>query len=164
MGVCGAHVLMYQTDLVPREILAGWLTHLRSEVSAPVVSFRAPDAFIPSADKGKQKASMDSVSKDGLLDAIAEATKSHTERETRVAVVGLTNVSHLSHHRLATNVYPRAENLPSSTRSFPLPLSQRTNPASNNPKKQPMQAPLLAPSPSPSPTPDVPTSLSTHLG
>ncbi|KAG8738582.1 hypothetical protein FRC12_016704 [Ceratobasidium sp. 428] len=80
-----------KTDLVPKEILVGWLTYLRSETPAPVVPFRASDALIPSMEKGKQKTSFDSVSKDELLDVITEVTKSHAETTTRVAVIGLTN-------------------------------------------------------------------------
>ncbi|KAG8679511.1 hypothetical protein FRC08_016937, partial [Ceratobasidium sp. 394] len=87
----GFVLALTKTDLVPREILAGWVAYLRSEVSAPVVAFRASDGFIPSTDKGKQKASLDSISKDALLDVIAETTKPHAGKETRIAVVGLTN-------------------------------------------------------------------------
>ena len=85
------------TDLVPKEILAGWLAFLRNEVPGPVVAFRASDGLVPaltpSADKGKQKASLESVSRDVLLDAVAEATKSRAGDETRIALIGLTNVS-----------------------------------------------------------------------
>ncbi|QRV72572.1 GNL3L/Grn1 putative GTPase [Ceratobasidium sp. AG-Ba] len=87
----GLVLVLTKTDLVPREILAGWMTYLRSEVSAPVVAFRASDGFVPSADKGKQKASLESVSRDALLDAVAQVTPSHAAKDTRVAVVGQTN-------------------------------------------------------------------------
>ncbi|KAG8747419.1 hypothetical protein FRC10_001090 [Ceratobasidium sp. 414] len=83
--------IFYRMNLVPREILAGWVTYLRREVSAPVVAFRASDGFIPATDKGKQKASLSSISKDSLLGVVAEATKPHAGKETRIAVVGLTN-------------------------------------------------------------------------
>ncbi|KAG9127198.1 hypothetical protein FRC07_000293 [Ceratobasidium sp. 392] len=66
------------------------LTKTGNEVSAPVVPFRASDGFIPSMEKGKQKASLESMSKEGLLDAIVETTKSHAGA-VRIAVVGLTN-------------------------------------------------------------------------
>ncbi|KAF8607903.1 hypothetical protein BDV93DRAFT_603659 [Ceratobasidium sp. AG-I] len=89
-------LVLTKTDLVPKEVLAGWLAFLRNEVTGPVVAFRASDGFVPAltlgADKGKQKASLDSVSRDVLLDVVAEATKSRAgDDETCIAVIGLTN-------------------------------------------------------------------------
>ncbi|KAG8762869.1 hypothetical protein FRC11_007467 [Ceratobasidium sp. 423] len=80
-------VVLTKTDLVPHEVLAGWTHFLQEQfASASVVPFRASEAFI--SPKGKQKASLESVSKGTLLSALA---KYQTGKETRVAVVGLTN-------------------------------------------------------------------------
>ncbi|KAJ1308827.1 hypothetical protein OPQ81_004515 [Rhizoctonia solani] len=85
-------VVLTKTDLVPREVLAGWIAFLREQFTgAPVVPFRASDAFIPTAGpaKGKQKATpLESISKESLFSALA---KHQSGKETRVAVVGLTN-------------------------------------------------------------------------
>ncbi|CAE6482546.1 unnamed protein product [Rhizoctonia solani] len=79
-------VVLTKTDLVPREVLAGWITFLREQlVTVPVVPFRASEAFI-SPTKGKQKAPLESISKETLLSALDKyQTK---DKETRVAVSG----------------------------------------------------------------------------
>ncbi|QRW16185.1 GNL3L/Grn1 putative GTPase [Rhizoctonia solani] len=86
-------VVLTKTDLVPREILAGWTAFFQGQFAgAQIVPFRASEAFISSAvsTKGKQKAAFTkSVSEKSLFSAL-EKHKS-AEKETRVAVVGLTN-------------------------------------------------------------------------
>ncbi|KAF8743373.1 GNL3L/Grn1 putative GTPase, partial [Rhizoctonia solani] len=86
-------VVLTKTDLVPREILAGWTAFFQGQFAgAQIVPFRASEAFISSAvsTKGKQKAAFTkSVSERSLFSAL-EKHKS-AEKETRVAVVGLTN-------------------------------------------------------------------------
>ncbi|CUA69570.1 hypothetical protein RSOLAG22IIIB_08577 [Rhizoctonia solani] len=80
-------VVLTKTDLVPREVLAGWITFLREQFTdVPVVPFRASEAFI---SKGKQKASLESISKETLFSTLSKYQTA--ENETRVAVVGLTN-------------------------------------------------------------------------
>ncbi|CAE6538003.1 unnamed protein product [Rhizoctonia solani] len=83
-------VVLTKTDLVPREALAGWINFLQEQfASAPVVPFRASEAFISTTPaKGKQKAALESISNETLLSALATY---QTGKETRVAVVGLTN-------------------------------------------------------------------------
>ncbi|CAE6429739.1 unnamed protein product [Rhizoctonia solani] len=86
-------IVLTKTDLVPREVLAGWIAYLREQFTGvPVVPFRASEAFIPTTTptKGKQKAApLESISKDALLSALSKyQTKG---KETRIAVVGLTN-------------------------------------------------------------------------
>ncbi|KAF8681088.1 GNL3L/Grn1 putative GTPase [Rhizoctonia solani] len=86
-------VVLTKTDLVPREILAGWTAFFQGQFAgAQIIPFRASEAFISSAvsTKGKQKAAFTkSVSEKSLFSAL-EKHKS-AEKETRVAVVGLTN-------------------------------------------------------------------------
>ncbi|KDN51158.1 hypothetical protein RSAG8_00787, partial [Rhizoctonia solani AG-8 WAC10335] len=99
-------VVLTKTDLVPREVLAGWIKFLREQlVTVPVVPFRASEAFI-SPTKGKQKAPLESISKETLLSALDKyQTK---DKETRVAVVGLTNSgkSTLINSLLASSALP----------------------------------------------------------
>ncbi|KAH7343612.1 P-loop containing nucleoside triphosphate hydrolase protein [Rhizoctonia solani] len=85
-------VVLTKTDLVPREVLVGWVAYLREQFAGvPIVPFRASEAFIPTTTlKGKQKAApLESISKNTLFSALSKhQTKG---KETRVAVVGLTN-------------------------------------------------------------------------
>ncbi|KAF8759667.1 GNL3L/Grn1 putative GTPase [Rhizoctonia solani] len=81
-------VVLTKTDLVPREILAGWTAFFQGQFAgAQIIPFRASEAFISSAvsTKGKQKAAFTkSVSEKSLFSAL-EKHKS-AEKETRVAV------------------------------------------------------------------------------
>ncbi|CAE7144523.1 unnamed protein product [Rhizoctonia solani] len=79
-------VVLTKTDLVPREILAGWITFLREQFAAPVVPFRASEAFISTPTKGKQAASLESISKQTLLSALSKYQING--KETRVTVSG----------------------------------------------------------------------------
>ncbi|CAE6473458.1 unnamed protein product [Rhizoctonia solani] len=86
-------IVLTKTDLVPREILAGWITFLQGRFAgSPIVPFRASEAIISAAasTKGKQKVtSTKSVSEKILFSALEKYKTS--EKETRVAVVGQTN-------------------------------------------------------------------------
>ncbi|CCO28253.1 hypothetical protein BN14_02247 [Rhizoctonia solani AG-1 IB] len=85
-------VVLTKTDLVPREILAGWITFLQGQfVGAPIVPFRASEAFTStSGTNKKQKApATKSISEKSLLSALEKCKTS--EKDTRVAVVGQTN-------------------------------------------------------------------------
>ncbi|CAE6413487.1 unnamed protein product [Rhizoctonia solani] len=97
-------VVLTKTDLVPREVLAGWIASLRAQF-IDVVPFRASEAFI-SPTKGKQQAPLESISKESLFAALSKYQTA--EKDTRVAVVGLTNSgkSTLVNSLLASSALP----------------------------------------------------------
>ncbi|KAH7105418.1 hypothetical protein BKA62DRAFT_741365 [Auriculariales sp. MPI-PUGE-AT-0066] len=82
-----------KTDLVPREALSAWLSHLRASMSAPVILFKAASAFLPApAEAATKQKSAPAPSTTDTLGAKALHAALNGLKAKTVAVVGPANV------------------------------------------------------------------------